>query len=535
MTGIRGMKAAWAAGIMTCAALLLFGTSSVKASKKTNRIPKGIQIQNTDVSGMTAEEAQAVVDNYMNEFRGVEITLAAKDKSITAKAGDLGLMARNNEVVEQAMNYGTTGNPAEQYIHQQTLKKGKNLKISFGMEEATLKQYLTDHNAEITTPAVNNGLTHTGGKFTYVKGKAGSTLEINKSVSRIEKYMNTKWDGKSAKLELPTVDVKPEGDEKQLKAVKDLLGTYTTDYSTSNAARKNNVARGAELLNGHILYPGETLSLYHTVAPLNASNGYETAGAYANGEVVSAEGGGICQVATTTYNAVLLSELAIENRAAHSLPVHYVEKSFDAAIASSTDGKEVLKNLEFKNNQEYPVYIEASTNGATITVSIYGKETRPGNRKVTYENHLVSETPVTNKYTVDPTLPAGTLTKTKSGDTGYKYQLIKIVTVDGVEQSRKVQNNSNYVSSQAEYQVGIASEDPAVTAAIQAAVASNDDATIMAAIQQATGVSVAPTSTNAANQLKALKDVAEANPDDAKAQEAYNNAKAASAPEAPAQ
>ncbi len=499
MTGIRGMKAAWAAGIMTCAALLLFGTSSVKASKKTNRIPKGIQIQNTDVSGMTAEEAQAVVDNYMNEFRGVEITLAAKDKSITAKAGDLGLMARNNEVVEQAMNYGTTGNPAEQYIHQQTIKKGKNYKISFGMDEATLKQYLTDHNAEITTPAVNNGLTHTGGKFTYVKGKAGSTLEINKSVSRIEKYMNTKWDGKSAKLELPTVDVKPEGDEEQ------------------------------------ILYPGETLSLYHTVAPLNASNGYETAGAYANGEVVSAEGGGICQVATTTYNAVLLSELAIENRAAHSLPVHYVEKSFDAAIASSTDGKEVLKNLEFKNNQEYPVYIEASTNGATITVSIYGKETRPSNRKVTYENHLVSETPITNKYTADPTLPAGTLTKTKSGDTGYKYQLIKIVTVDGVEQSRKVQNNSNYMSSQAEYQVGIASEDPAVTAAIQAAVASNDDATIMAAIQQATGVSVAPTSTNAANQLKALKDVAEANPDDAKAQEAYNNAKAASAPEAPAQ
>ena len=107
--------------------------------------------------------------------------------------------------------------------------------------------------------------------------------------------------------------------------------------------------------------------------------------------------------------------------------------------------------------------------------------------------------------------------------------------MDGVEQSRKVQNNSNYMSSQAEYQVGIASEDPAVTAAIQAAVASNDDATIMAAIQQATGVSVAPSSTDAANQLKALKDVAEANPDDAKAQEAYNNAKAASAPEAPAQ
>ena len=93
-------------------------------------------------------------------------------------------------------------------------------------------------------------------------------------------------------------------------------------------------------------------------------------------------GGGICQVSTTLYNAVLRAELNVTERSNHSMTVHYVPLSADAAI-SGTD-----KDLKFTNNLDHPVYIQGVAGGSSITFTIYGKEYRASNRKVEY----VSET-----------------------------------------------------------------------------------------------------------------------------------------------
>ena len=540
MTGKRKKKIVF--GLLFLAGALLLSAYGITshitaraASNKVSTIPDGISIEGQDVSGMTEREAEEVISGIVQSEGTKTVTLTASGKTVSVTASDLGLEAVNTDLVKKAMNYGKKGNPAERFLNQKTLKskKGKDFQISYGVNHEAAQACLTAHAAELSNPAKDNGLTHDNGVFTFVKGEAGSSLNVEKSIEDLDSYINKNWttgssdSGESAAVELTADKAEPRGSEKELAQVQDLLGTFTTDYSSSTASRKTNIQRAASLMNGKILYPGDSISFYQTVSPLSADNGYATAGAYKDGEVVNNEGGGVCQVSTTTYNAVLLAELSIENRAAHSLMVHYVKPSFDAATAGSSDGTYALKDLQFKNNLEAPVYIEELAGENTITVNIYGKETRPANRSISFDNHLVSETPIKNKYTADDTLPAGTLQKTKSGTTGYVYQMIKTVTVDGNVESTKVQNKSSYREVDAEYSVGVQSGDPAVTAALKSAVNSQDDSTIISAIQQYTGASVRPSTTYAEEKLRTLKDVAEKNPDDEKAQKAYNDAKSA--------
>ena len=108
--------------------------------------------------------------------------------------------------------------------------------------------------------------------------------------------------------------IRDRGNKEELAKVKDVLGSYTTSFSSSGKDRSANVTNGCSLINGTTIYPGETFSTYETVSPFTADNGYYMAGSYLNGQVVDSIGGGICQVSTTLYNAVLKAELQVEER-----------------------------------------------------------------------------------------------------------------------------------------------------------------------------------------------------------------------------
>ena len=150
--------------------------------------------------------------------------------------------------------------------------------------------------------------------------------------------------------------------------VKDLMGSFSTSYSSSSADRAKNVENGCSKINGTLLYPGDTLSAYALTAPYTIKNGYREAASYANGETVQSVGGGICQVSTTLYNAAIRAELRITQRNAHSMTVAYVEWSEDAAIAGT------YKDFKFKNSSDAPVYIEAyTTDDKQLVFNIYGQ------------------------------------------------------------------------------------------------------------------------------------------------------------------
>ena len=131
-----------------------------------------------------------------------------------------------------------------------------------------------------------------------------------------------------------------------------VLGSFSTTYRDSSTSRSSNLSNGASKINGTVIYPGETFSAYEELHPFTEANGYSAAGAYLNGMVVDSIGGGVCQVTTTLYNALLLAEVSITERAPHSMTVSYVEPSMDAAIAGT------YTDLKFRNDSNAPIYID---------------------------------------------------------------------------------------------------------------------------------------------------------------------------------
>ena len=189
------------------------------------------------------------------------------------------------------------------------------------------------------------------------------------------------------------------------------------------------------------------------------------AGSYVSGKVVDSLGGGICQVSTTLYNAVLLAELEVTERYNHSMIVGYVDPSADAAIAESSG-----KDFKFVNNTDAPIYIEGYTHDKQITFNIYGKETRAAGHSVRYESEVLETiTPPADQIYADAGQPIGYIV-TESAHIGYKARLWKITMENGVEVSREQVNSSTYKMVPRSATVGTATSDPQAYEEIMAAI-----------------------------------------------------------------
>ena len=227
------------------------------------------------------------------------------------------------------------------------------------------------------------------------------------------------------------------------------------------------MANGCRLVDGTLLYPGDEFSMLEKITPFTEANGYFLAGSYSQGQVVDSLGGGICQVSSTLYNAVLKAELQVTERHNHSMIVNYVDKSADAAIAESSG-----KNFRFVNNTDYPVYIEGYTENKKITFKVYGVETRPSSHKVEFESEVLSETVPENEVIItDASLPVGYIS-IQSAHIGYKAKLWKKTYENGVETSREEVNSSVYNATPRTAVVGIAAGDAVFSQSMQAAAAS---------------------------------------------------------------
>ena len=163
-----------------------------------------------------------------------------------------------------------------------------------------------------------------------------------------------------------------------------------------------------------------SVSYTHLDVYKRQANGYAAAGSYENGRTVDSIGGGACQICTTLYNAVLLSELEVTQRQNHSMTVAYVDPSADAAIAGT------YKDLKFVNNYETPIYIEGAVNGGKLSFTIYGKETRPANRTIKYVSETLGVTdPGEPIVKVDASLAPGARVTEQSSHRGLRSRLWK--------------------------------------------------------------------------------------------------------------
>ena len=156
--------------------------------------------------------------------------------------------------------------------------------------------------------------------------------------------------------------------EAKLRAVTREISRFSTSYASSGESRRHNIALAAKAINGTVLAAGEVFSFNETVGARTAERGFREANIVVNGEFTKGVGGGVCQVSTTLYNAVLLASRPIENAAAHSIPVSYVDYSRDCTVSSAID-------FRFRNASDHPLYIAAFTKGSTLTFVLYGEKT----------------------------------------------------------------------------------------------------------------------------------------------------------------
>ncbi len=458
-------------------------------------IPNTVYIGDIDVSGMTVEEAKREVSDYVDSLQNKVFTLTTGDKSIQVSAEDLGLDIANPEVVEEAANLGKTGNLIARYKDKKDLEKEpKKLKILFGTDEEKVERVLGANIENLNQEAVNCGLSRENGSFTIIDGADGIEVNVSESIQAIQDYFKQEWDMAQSTIDLKTEVTKPQGTEEELSKVKDVLGSFHTDYSSSAAGRAKNVQNGAAKINGSVIYPGEQFSVYKAVSPFDAENGYELAGSYENGTTVQTYGGGICQVSTTLYNAVILSELQVDERFNHSMIVTYVKPSMDAAIAGTS------KDLKFTNNTDAPIYIEGYTSGGQIYFTIYGEETRPENREISFVSETLSQTDPGVTLQADGSHGIGYFATVSSAHTGYTAKLWKVVTVNGVEESRTEFNSSRYNPSNKILAVGTATDNPEAAAQMAAAIASGDEATVRNVVAALAGDPAAQAALQAAAQ-----------------------------------
>lgn len=444
---------------------MMFGMT-VQA-KGNDTIKTGVFADGIDLSGKTRPEATATIEAYVEELKAVEITLlAAGDKEVKTTVGDLGIIWVNQDLVTEALELGSHGNIIERYKMLKDLEHDNYVfELEFDFDIEAINNILAEKCAKYDQEAINVSLKKVDGEFQVVEGQTGYLLDVETSIDLVYNYLTGDWNHQACSIPLDIKVDEPRGSAEELAVVRDVLGTFTTSYSTSGAARSANVENGSNLINGITLYPGEEFSTYEAVAPFTEKNGYYMAGSYVSGKVVDSLGGGICQVSTTLYNAVLQSELEVTERHNHSMIVAYVDPSADAAIAESSG-----KDFCFVNNTDYPIYVESSVKNKKITVSIYGKETRSENRKVRYESEILEViNPVADEIYPDANQGIGYI-KIDSAHIGYKAKLWKVVTENGVEVSREQVNSSNYKMSPRSAIVGVATADPQAYNEIMAAI-----------------------------------------------------------------
>jgi vancomycin resistance protein YoaR len=279
-----------------------------------------------------------------------------------------------------------------------------------------------------------------------------NTLEIiphqmGRSISYddLESILSEVTSTDSFSITLPVVYTSPEITDAELKLLlfKDSLAYFSTQFYTGNVNdnnRKTNIFLASQKINGTLLNPGEIFSFNKVVGPRTSEFGYQGAKSYIGGEIVESTGGGICQVSSTLYNAVFLSNLRVLERYHHMFTVGYVPLGQDAAVAY--DGN---VDFRFQNTSSFPIRVVCwVSEDNKIHFELWGTDEEP-NKNVEFKNVLIKEIPAPVETIHDNTLEQGVTQVIQEGMRGFMIDTYKITKVNGevVDESKIGRNSYN--------------------------------------------------------------------------------------------
>ena len=440
-----------------------------------NNIISGISIAGVDVSGLSKEEAKSKIESIYNEKKEKEIPLKHGEYQTTISPVLMEVNYKIDEAIEDAYSIGKDSNIfVNNYNILFAMISKKDIPLEMTLNEEVTKQTIEDMNISLPDVVIESSYSIEEDELIISKGKAGIKIDTDKLLEQIEEVLNDA-NASYDVIDMPVVNKEPDSididkiheevykeaqnayivkepfevhpevegidfdveaaremlkedkeeyvipliitepevtiDELGEEAFPDLLGTFTTRYDVSDVDRTTNLRLACQKINGTVLLAGETFSYNKVVGERTVSAGYKNAKIYEDGQVVDGLGGGICQISSTLYNAVLYANLEIVERRNHQFVTSYVEAGRDATVVyGSTDFK-------FKNTRKYPIRIVATTNAGIATISIYGiKEEEEYTFKFTPKT--ISTIPYSTQYIDDSTLPQGTEVVKQKGTNG---------------------------------------------------------------------------------------------------------------------
>lgn len=342
--------------------VIAFNSLGLTSKEDDKKIYSNIIIESVNVGKLTKKQAIKQLEKTypLNDFH-----INYNNKRWIIRAEDIELNYHIEERVKEAFNY-TRSRSMSINIKRRgrlILSQPHNIKLKATYNEKKLSEELKLICDSINIDAIDATFyVESSGGLKRTESKEGRQVDLSKLKDDIYDMINKK---KIESVNLPVITVYPKVSTEQIKSINSILGQFSTSFNDSTS-RGSNIHVAGEKTSDVLLMPGETFSYNKKTGARNWVNGYKSAPIIVEGKVRSGEGGGVCQVSTTIYNAALLAGLTIDEVHNHSLPSRYVARGRDATVSYG------YTDLKFSNPYSHPVYIKNIVGKGAITSKIYG-------------------------------------------------------------------------------------------------------------------------------------------------------------------
>ncbi len=353
------------AGILTLPVVALFVALAVSYSVSAGtKIVEGVSYEGRELGGLlpgtTKEILQKDADKKIHS-----ITFTFENGEFEVTPADINWTPEIDEAARVAENYGRGKGLIKNFIEQTDCRmNGREVKLLATFDEDLLKNKLDEIAAKINRqPANAFCILHPNGLIERYPGIVGKKLDTEKVVGSLKDKLEN-LNLSAEKIALEPENIEPFIKTEDLQNIDSVIGSFSTAYYPGD--RGDNIWIAANALCHKIIKPGWEFSFNTTVGHRDAAAGYKKAGVIIDGEFTDDYGGGVCQVSSTLYNAVLLAGLTPTERSPHYYPSSYIAPGRDATVADD------LLDFKFRNDLQHPVYLMAYATGSTLEVAILG-------------------------------------------------------------------------------------------------------------------------------------------------------------------
>lgn len=403
------------------------------------KIYPGIMVGGVDFSGKKEADVVKYFKNKNENIGETKFEFKANEGIATVSAKQIDLGYNYDLLATQAYGLGRSRNfLSNASIIVQAYMNGVNLPASYGYSEEKLEPILSPITSKMRVEAVDSLFNFQNGRVTVFKpskdGQEVDTEKLNEEISDKVHSVILSQGSNLISISIPVKVLKPNitTDKANDMGIKELIGSGTSLFQHSIPGRIHNVNLAASRLNGVLVKPDEVFSFNKVLGDVSAFTGYQQAYIIQNGKTVLGDGGGVCQVSTTLFRALLDAGLPIVERHAHAYRVGYYEQDsapgIDATVFSPT------VDLQFKNDTGNYILIQTYIDPSILrlTFELYG--TRDG-RVVTMTRPVITgQTPAPPEvHQDDPTLPKGQVKQVDFAATGAKVYFTRKVNKNGKE------------------------------------------------------------------------------------------------------